>query len=218
MLFCAVIACARDCLCSASINHDKVHVCVPFPAVNAEGETTGGLQGSTGNDACKYAPLGSQVYGRAGWYKDVWAIMYAWYFPKGFFMEFASRRRDWKSVVVWINNPGFETPMIAGASMSKSGAKYAKETKMLQKYFVGSGRGWETAISNTSLRFKFNTNIGHGSLDLSVEKGEYQDLIMWEQLTGAARAALNDGKNFRNAEVPISDEHFEKHLDSAWPL
>ncbi|ETP08904.1 hypothetical protein F441_15185 [Phytophthora nicotianae CJ01A1] len=59
-------------------------VCVSYPAVNAAGEVTGGLKGTNGNDACKYAPQGSQVYGRAGWYKDLWAIMYAWYFPKGF--------------------------------------------------------------------------------------------------------------------------------------
>ncbi|KAF1776333.1 Necrosis inducing protein [Phytophthora cactorum] len=47
--------------------------------------------------------------------------------------------------------------------------------------------------------------------------GEYQDLIMWEQLTDAARAALNDDNNFGNAEVPFSDAHYEKHLEKSWP-
>ncbi|ETI54986.1 hypothetical protein F443_02289 [Phytophthora nicotianae P1569] len=48
--------------------------------------------------------------------------------------------------------------------------------------------------------------------------GELQDLIMWEQLTDVARMALNDSTNFENAEVPISDDHYEDHLDKARPL
>ncbi|KAG3166009.1 hypothetical protein PC129_g20065, partial [Phytophthora cactorum] len=91
-----------------------------------------------------------------------------------------TRRHDWKSVVVWIDNPDLETPKIVGVSMSKSDTKYYKELKT-----------WD---------------------------GEYQDLIMWEQLTDAARVALNDSKNFGRAEVPFSDEHYEDHLDKAWPL
>ncbi|ETK87439.1 hypothetical protein L915_08112, partial [Phytophthora nicotianae] len=39
-----------------------------------------------------------------------------------------------------------------------------------------------------------------------------------EQLTDPARAALNDGNNFEKAKVPFSDEHYEDHLDKAWPL
>ncbi|KUF84498.1 NPP1 protein [Phytophthora nicotianae] len=153
-LFAALVACA-----TASIGHGKVqpfpqvmpvtisdkaaikfkpqlftpeYVCVPYPAVDAAGETTGGLKGTKRNDACKYAPLGSQVYGRA---KDLWAIMYAWYFPKG-----VSRR--WRV-------PGLDK---------------------------------------------------------------------WDQLTDAARVALNNGKNFGKAKVPFSDEHYEKHLHIASSL
>ncbi|ETM36676.1 hypothetical protein L914_16686, partial [Phytophthora nicotianae] len=48
--------------------------------------------------------------------------------------------------------------------------------------------------------------------------GEYQDLIMWEQLTDAARAALNDDNNFGRAEVPFSDTHYKDHLENAWPF
>eukprot|EP00644_Phytophthora_capsici_P012309 jgi/Phyca11/119285/e_gw1.38.194.1 len=40
--------------------------CVSFPAVNGAGDVSGGLKGSGGNSACDSAPLGSQVYGRAG--------------------------------------------------------------------------------------------------------------------------------------------------------
>ncbi|KAK1938926.1 hypothetical protein P3T76_009001 [Phytophthora citrophthora] len=188
-------------------------VCVPFPAVNAAGEVTGGLKGTNGNDACKYAPKGAQVYGRAGWYKDVWAIMYSWYFPKGFnWLGFPSRRHDWKNVVVWIDNPDLEIPKIVGVAMSKSDTKYWKELKIWPSYFVGyrtegqSSRRVEYYGSNMSLRFEYYAS--DNGIDLSRWDGEYQDLIMWEQLTDAARVALNNSDSFGNAEYQgfISDD------------
>ncbi|KAG2770332.1 hypothetical protein JG687_00010189 [Phytophthora cactorum] len=53
---------------------------------------------------------------------------------------------------------------------------------------------------------------------LSSWDGEYQDLIVWEQLTDAARVALNDLNNFGKAEVPFNDEYFEDRLAEAWPF
>ncbi|KAE8964341.1 hypothetical protein PR002_g29006 [Phytophthora rubi] len=54
--------------------------CHPYLAVNAAGETSGGLKGTGGpRGSCKGSGLGSQVYGRAVWHQDLWAIMYAWY-------------------------------------------------------------------------------------------------------------------------------------------
>ncbi|OWY90169.1 hypothetical protein PHMEG_00041827 [Phytophthora megakarya] len=200
-------------------------ICVPFPAVNAAGEITGGLKGTNGDDACKYAPKGSQIYGRSGWYRDVWAIMYAWYFPKGFsWTAFPNRRHDWQSVVVWIDNPALESPKIVGASTSKSDTNYFKDTKMWPYYFAGyqsrgvrSGRASRLLAdgSNTTLRFK---HAADPDMEFSSWDGEFQDLIMWEQLTDGARGALNDGKNFGDSEVPFNDDHFEKHLDKAWPF
>ncbi|KAK1938931.1 hypothetical protein P3T76_009006 [Phytophthora citrophthora] len=109
-------------------------LCVPFPAVNAAGEITGGLKGTNGNDGCKYALKGAQVHGRAGWYKDLWAIMYSWFNWLGF----PSRRHDWKDVVVWIDNPALEMPNIIGISMSTSDTKYYKQRQMDVSNFVGS--------------------------------------------------------------------------------
>ncbi|ETI47584.1 hypothetical protein F443_08220 [Phytophthora nicotianae P1569] len=139
------------------------YVCVPYPAVDAAGETTGGLKGTKRNDACKYAPLGSQVYGRARWYKDLWAII----------------RHDWKSVVVWIDNPEFETPKIAAVSMSKSDAKFTTNAKILPEYYAGYriwGSETTAGVSNTSPRFQYVTDIGIANVQVSLEDGEYQDL------------------------------------------
>ncbi|ETO75184.1 hypothetical protein F444_09189 [Phytophthora nicotianae P1976] len=46
--------------------------------------------------------------------------------------------------------------------------------------------------------------------------GWYKDL--WAITLDVARMGLNDSTNFENAEVPISDDHYEDHLDKAWPL
>ncbi|ETK73050.1 hypothetical protein L915_19970, partial [Phytophthora nicotianae] len=165
--------------------------------------------------ACKYAPKGSQVYGRARWHKDLWAIMYTWYFPKGFWMGFPTRRHDWKSVVVWIDNPSLEEPKIVGVSMSESDTKYNKETRTWPSNFVVTEmegpRSHRTYINGSNTSFRFQNQMPM-SLKLA------QDLITWEQLTDAARVALNDNAKFGTAEVPFSDTHYEDHLDNAWPL
>ncbi|KAG1707146.1 hypothetical protein DVH05_026342 [Phytophthora capsici] len=150
--------------------------------------------------------------------------MYSWYFPKGFnFLGYPSRHHDWKNVVVWIDNPALETPKIVGVSLCKSDTNYWKELKVLASSFVGyrsvgrKSRRIEHYGSNTSLRFQYD-ELNSPDVDFSPLDGEYQDLIMWEQLTDAARVALNDGESFGDVEVPFNDEHYENHLEKAWPL
>ncbi|KAG1707150.1 hypothetical protein DVH05_026346 [Phytophthora capsici] len=194
--------------------------------VLAAGDVTGGLKETNGNDACKYAPKGAQVYGRAGWHKDLWAIMYSWYFPKGFnWLSFPTKPHNWKSVVVWIDNPDVETPKIGGVSLSKSNTEYHKVREMSNSNFVGSQveitrrrrrRRYRTYTPGSSTNVRCD-NVG-GDLFFALRDGDYQDLIMWEQLMDAARVALNNSESFGDAEVPFSDEHFKGHLDKAWPL
>ncbi|GMF29001.1 unnamed protein product [Phytophthora lilii] len=200
--------------------------CASFPAVNAAGETSGGLKGSNGADGCKVALKGSQVYGRAGWYQDVWAIMYAWYFPKRFWFASPSGRHDWANFVVWVDNPDLESPRILGVSFSKSEKKYTTETKIYTSAFVGYrvlgtryNRSYEYG-SNTSMRIQHSTQAFFGSAFLEFSyyaDGEYQDLIMWEQMTDEVRAALVDS-NFGGFRVPFNEDNFKKSLEKAWPF
>ncbi|MCY7797762.1 NPP1 family protein, partial [Bacillus spizizenii] len=55
--------------------------CVPFPAVDAQGNTSGGLQ-PTGAPEGGCSKHTGQVYSRSTWYNGMWAIMYSWYFSK----------------------------------------------------------------------------------------------------------------------------------------
>ncbi|KAK1948169.1 hypothetical protein P3T76_000459 [Phytophthora citrophthora] len=148
--------------------------CHPYAAVNAAGEITAGIT-TTGDHDCSGRGIGSQVYVRSTWYNDVWAIMYAWYFP-------SSLIHDWKNIVVWIDNPSLAVPKVLGVSAQVKGGY---------------------------LRYnKFNW-----------DNGDFQNLIMWDQLTEAARTALNN-TNFKgngDATVPFIDANFMANLKFAIP-
>ncbi|KAK1930763.1 hypothetical protein P3T76_013720 [Phytophthora citrophthora] len=73
--------------------------------------------------------------------------------------------------------------------------------------------------SNTTTRFSHtypDKSAWIGMLFASVD-GESQDLIMWNQLTDEARAAL-ESANFEDAQVPFNDKNFETKLQEAWPF
>ncbi|POM77977.1 NPP1-like protein [Phytophthora palmivora] len=172
--------------------------CHAYPAVNANGSLSGGLAWSGPEDGdCKGSKLGSQVYSRSASYKNKWAIMYAWYFPKSFnyIWKFNyGQRHYWKFVVVWIDDPSLENPRILGVSMP-SYIYDMKETPPKAK----------------------------GVFKLTKKNGEKQDLITWEQLTDEAREALSefelnvekDEKKF--AQVPFKDEIKSKQPPRTFP-
>eukprot|EP00644_Phytophthora_capsici_P019559 jgi/Phyca11/133546/e_gw1.547.4.1 len=222
--------------------------CVSFPAVNAAGDITGGLKGSEGTDGCTKAPLGSQVYGRSAWYQDKWAMMFAWYFPKNFWEGRPKSRHLWANMVLWLDNPALETPKILGASLSRQTIKvptllllprgerqkdpYTKVTALHPMDFVGASQTKTGRIS----RFKYTFNYTSGSnrstrvqqrypdnsgwigLEFSTADGQYQDLIMWNQLTDQARAALESADFGQDIKVPFYDKNFEAALAQAWPF
>ncbi|KAE9033148.1 hypothetical protein PR003_g26526 [Phytophthora rubi] len=92
---------------------DIVTGCVPYPAVNDIGETSGGLQTSgSPRGRCRGSGYGSQIYGRSTWFNGVWAIMYSWYFPKDAPSSRMGHRHDWEHLVVFIDNPDVPEPKI----------------------------------------------------------------------------------------------------------
>nr|AUD40035.1 Nep1-like protein Pc109174 [Phytophthora capsici] len=222
--------------------------CVSFPAVNAAGEITGGLKGTKGTDGCTEAPLGSQVYGRSTWYQDKWAMMFAWYFPKNFWGGGAKSRHLWANMVLWIDNPALETPKILGASLSRQTLEvpkavflsmgeqqkdpYSKVTAIPPMGFVGMQAIQTSRISRFRYTYNYtggsdiSTRVSQGypdnsawiSLTFAGTDGEYQDLIMWNQLTDQARAALESADFGEDTKVPFNDKNFEAALAQAWPF
>ncbi|KAI9982240.1 hypothetical protein PInf_008135 [Phytophthora infestans] len=162
-------------------------VCHPYPAVNDAGETGGGLKTTRSPTAgCKGSGWGSQVYGRSTWHRDVWAIMYSWYFPKDSPMTGLGHRHDWEHVIVWINNPDVPNPTI------------------LQSH------------RRHTVNYESTYPMNHAT-DITTETGEFQDLIMWDQMTEASRYALNT-VSFGDANVPMNEGNFVPKLDKAWPF
>ncbi|RLN49048.1 hypothetical protein BBJ29_006215 [Phytophthora kernoviae] len=180
--------------------------CHPYPAVDAAGETSGGLQPSGAPSAvCKGFELGSQVYGHPDWLNGVWAIMYSWYFAKDSPSTGLGHRHDWEHVIVWIDNPEGENSKILAASPSAHSG-YSK--------YVSPGA---VTIDGSAIKVNYESHwpVNH-ALDLTSTGGESQPLIMWDQLTDAARNALNT-VNFGAANVPMNDGNFLAKLEKAWP-
>uniref|UniRef100_H3GUZ2 Necrosis inducing-like protein NPP1 type n=1 Tax=Phytophthora ramorum TaxID=164328 RepID=H3GUZ2_PHYRM len=192
--------------------------CYPYPAVQADGSTSGGLRwtvvGQRGD--CTDPPLGSQIYARSTWYRDVWAIMYTWYFPKGSETSGGiglGHRHNWEFVVVWIDNPALDNSTILGVSMSAS-IGYSKRAPPKSKYIDGT---------SVKVSYFYSIVFGNTALELTEDAGETQDLIMWDQLPDVARDALNTDWdttlwNLGNAQMPLKDDVFTKKLKKSWPF
>ncbi|EGZ21907.1 necrosis inducing-like protein NPP1 type [Phytophthora sojae] len=188
-----------------TIDHDKVQPfaqpepfklslqivtgCHPYPAVNAAGETSGGLKGTGENDEdCTGSTLGSQVYGRAVWYEDLWAIMYAVAYydilkegpPKCYYYRWGRQSCE----VPFVEHINGTTVMLS-----------------YERYFDGTIGDFQILRPTTRK-----------------VTGEFQDLIMWEQLTEEACTALSNTDFGEKSPVPFIDANFNKTLDMARPI
>ncbi|QHZ46302.1 MULTISPECIES: NPP1 family protein [unclassified Bacillus (in: firmicutes)] len=179
--------------------------CVPFPAVDAQGNTSGGLE-PTGAPEGHCSKSVGQVYSRSAWYNGVWAIMYAWYFPKDspIALKPFGHRHDWEGIVVWIDNPANQNPKVLSIAYSQHG-KFAKTAP---NSHIMDG-------DHPKIRYDAPQSPINHSLYVDSAKGGMQPLIGWEDLTPAARNALNTA-DFGSANVPFNDPNFMNHLGKAW--
>ncbi|WP_366290945.1 NPP1 family protein [Paenibacillus sp. AN1007] len=178
------------------------HGCVPFPAVDAQGNTSAGLATSGSHNGGCSSNLG-QVYSRSAWHNGVWAIMYAWYFPKDNPSPGLGHRHDWEGIVVWVDNPAVANPKVLSIAYSGHGqfTKVAPSSSNMQ--------GDHPKISYNST-WPLNHELGVTNV-----VGGTQPLIGWDDLTPAARNALNT-TDFGSANVPFNDNNFANNLNKAW--
>ncbi|KAK1593574.1 necrosis inducing protein [Colletotrichum navitas] len=174
--------------------------CVPFPAVDAAGNTGGGLKtsGSSSGDCSKST---GQVYARAGTYNGLYAIMYAYYMPKDSPSSGLGHRHDWENAVVWLSDMS-ESATIVGVSASAHGNYDAKSS------------GFDlTSDTHPRLGYESFWPLNHQMVFTS-DTGGQQPLIAWESLTDAARTALQN-TDFGSANVPMKDGSFTNNLAEA---
>ncbi|KAF2748289.1 NPP1-domain-containing protein [Sporormia fimetaria CBS 119925] len=172
--------------------------CVPFPAVNAAGDTSGGLPTSGAPNSRCGKSLG-QVYSRAGTYNGAFGIMYAWYMPKDSPSAGLGHRHDWENVVVWLSSAS-ETATVRGVAISAHG-KYQKTS--------GHFSGTRPRIGYISI-----WPVNHQLID-TVEQGGEQPLIAWDSLTPAARSAI-ETTNFGSATPSFRDNNFQSYLERSF--
>ncbi|EGZ04472.1 hypothetical protein PHYSODRAFT_423056, partial [Phytophthora sojae] len=199
--------------------------CHPYPAVNAAGETSAGLKGSGPDDGkCKGSGLGSQVYGRAIWYKDLWAIVYGWYFPKdkGFGGILAKgQRHKWVSAVVWLDNPAVETPKILAISTwNLEGGYVILKNEPPECSRHGCDPKFAEYINMTTPMLSYEPYFQRDSFHTlrpttARGTGELQDLVMWEQLSEEARIALGEADFGEKSPVPFIDTNLNATLEAA---
>ncbi|GMF41036.1 unnamed protein product [Phytophthora fragariaefolia] len=205
-----------------------INGCHPYPAVNAAGETSTGLKGSGRPDGnCKGSGLGSQVYGRAVWYKNLWAIMYAWYFPKDryeFIFGWGGHRHNWVNAIVWLDNPSLENPTILAVSTWNLMEGYdLLNNAPPQCHRYHCNPEFTAYINSSSPMVSYEYYYQEPSwhtlrMTPTMSVGEPQDLIMWEQLSEPARVALSETDFEEKAKVPFIDANFNASLEAARPF
>ncbi|RMX62583.1 hypothetical protein DD238_008439 [Peronospora effusa] len=186
-----------------NISNDE---CVPYPAVSKDGSYVEGLfEPGKSITYCKGNQHGSQIYGRAAWHNNKYAIVYTWYFPS----DSSGIRYGWQTCVVWLDNYDKVSPNILAVSVMISKFEFAKYlypkpptvdgTHVKVRYILVND--WDSA------GYQLNTT------DL---KGGFQDLILWQQLTEDARCALNQMSR-GSMRMPINENNFRTTLEVAYP-
>ncbi|KAE9009350.1 hypothetical protein PR001_g14771 [Phytophthora rubi] len=115
-------------------------------------------------------------------------------------------RHDWEHVIVWIDNPELENPKILAVTPSAhSGySKYAPPNADI--------------IDGTSAKVNYESHwpVNHAT-DVTSQGGDFQDLIMWGQMSENARRAFNS-VGWGKANTPFSDGNFQNKLGKACPF
>lgn len=207
--------------------------CVPFPAVDAEGntryatihlhqtipsnlyiaiytnDTSGGLDttGSANGD-CESST--GQIYVRGGANitsdnsNSPYALMYSWYFPKDNPSQALGHRHDWEGVIIWISDSTSTTP-----------------ENILAVCPSGHG-GWDCSTDGYTLHDSdsaplikyYNVWPVNHQCGLTDVVGGQQPLVAWESMPEVSRAALEE-TDFGSGNVPFKEENWADNLAKA---
>lgn len=177
--------------------------CVPFPAVDAAGNVSGGLKpGGAMNGHCSEST--GQVYVNMANFRGECAVMYSWYFPKDQNVDGPANkghRHDWENIVVWLSSCA-DNARVNAVSYSNHAA-YIKET--------------HPPMNGTHPLVAYQQNpwpLDH-SLVSTQTQGGMQPAVSWGGLTDAARQTL-ETYNFERANVPFNSKNFFHNLEKAY--
>ncbi len=173
--------------------------CTAYAAVDANGNTNGGLNssGAEGGE-CRDAGLGQTYTREQGFQNGVVAHMYALYFPKdnGYPFPFLGHRHDLESVVVWVRNDA----QLLGVSYSAHGSFDNLTTGI--------------PMHGTHPLVTYHRDGVTHAFGPTSKLGVTPSVIAWARLPAAARTALTV-TDFGSAIFPEKDGRFEQQLGLA---
>lgn len=175
--------------------------CVPYPGVDGEGRISAGLGLDSVSDGCTDSP--GQTYSRSVQMQEYRAIVYAWYFPRDCPSPGRGHPHDWEGAVVWLRGRGEDAEMLS-FSYSQHG-----------RLFTVVPSSQNTHQGRPMLAYsRYGAQVTH-SMWLHDAPGELFPLIDWEDLTPAARHALNHG-DYGAGTPLVRDGAFEKNVYHSW--
>ncbi|EED23782.1 NPP1 domain protein, putative [Talaromyces stipitatus ATCC 10500] len=178
-----------------------VNGCVPFPAVDAEGNTNAGLKPTGASDGQCSSSTG-QVYSRAASYNGNYAVMYSWYMPKDEPSDGLGHRHDWEGVIVWL-----------ASGTSTSASNILAVCPSAHGKWDCSTDGYTLSGTQPLIKYESIWPLDH-SCGLTTTVGGLQPLISWEELPAVAQQAL-DTTDFGAGNVPFNDNNFLSNLGQA---
>ncbi|KAL2826322.1 putative NPP1 domain protein [Aspergillus cavernicola] len=188
---------------------EVINGCVPFPAVDADGNTSGGLE-PTGSPSGGCSSSTGQIYARstisdgtASTYGN--AIMYSWYFPKDSPSTGLGHRHDWEGVIIWLSDSSSTSAENILAVCPSAHGDWNCETN-------ASG-GVSLEGSRALIRYYSVWPVNH-QLGFSGDVGGVQPLVAWESLGEVVRGALED-TDFGDANVPFKEGNWVANLQGA---
>lgn len=203
------------------------HGCLPYAAVDADGNWSGGLKpsGPTRGD-CGDADKG-QVYVRSGWYNARHAVMYSWYFPKDEgepkkweMFRWEGQRHDWQNYIVWLTSDEPQDAEIVKIctsigdktwhcyDLAPSAILKDQATERLTACYVFQ--------NNSAQRHRLSPWTGFGKcLDWDDSTTVDPPGIDWDSLSGPAQATFNADPFMPSAAVPFN-KNFGDNIAAAW--
>ncbi|KAI7777824.1 npp1 domain [Diaporthe eres] len=178
-----------------------VNGCVPFPAVNAAGDTNAGLNPTgASNGGCSSST--GQVYVRGTTSNGYYGLMYSWYMPKDSPSDGLGHRHEWEGVIVWLKS-----------ATSTAASNIAAVCPSAHGDWNCATSGYTLSGTKPLIEYKSTWPVNH-QLGLTTAVGGTQPLIAWESLPTAARDALQT-VDFGAATVPFKDSTFSGNLAAA---
>ncbi|KAH8785125.1 putative NPP1 domain protein [Diaporthe sp. PMI_573] len=178
-----------------------VNGCVPFPAVDAAGNTNAGLN-PTGASNGQCSSSTGQVYVRGTTSNGYYGLMYSWYMPKDSPSDGLGHRHEWEGVVVWLKS-----------ATSTAASNVAAVCPSAHGEWNCATSGYTLSGTRPLIEYKSTWPVNH-QMGLTTAVGGSQPLIAWESLPTAARNAL-ETTDFVAATVPFKDSTFTNNLAAA---